>query len=529
MRIVTEKNRYIYDPLYKIIYLPDFIWEIISTPEIQRLREVRLCNINSYSLTGCANINRYEHAIGTLHLMQECLENWPPLIRIPNANDQKILLLAALMHDIVSAPFGHSIEYIENKEGFQHEAAFDLVISGNLSEQQYNYQRSSSDPIFFGFPRLLLKKIKEELKLDAQEINKIGQYIRGRGDFGPLISGTIDLDNIDNVYRMAYHIGIVESGKSPIELAQSLYIQNNQLVIKKENIELVREWHNVRKKLYKFLLLNPEEFSAKCMLTEAIELHKITKGDPILWNYTDYDLLSKLYKNTKKLDIQRDHPDILPVQDIVKRLVTGNLYGCICIISSENVNAYEKFINFQYKIKMENNINKLLAPESSMFLGNFSEEIQQAIRVIKGISYDVDTKQVRITIDLNEKMMNNLISNGLNDHQDEIKNLFDLTQKKYKKFKIKNPKIALHSIIDDNKTERQIKIIQDDNNEIIIGNRSKDLLIGVFLRNAEWSMYKIKKLDKNYKLIQEIKQYFIQELEDPSIRVLEKYGEKEYV
>ena len=79
-RIKSKKEeRYIYDALYGAINLPDFIWDIISCPELQRLREVRLCNINSLCLTGGANINRYEHAIGTCYLAKVCLDNWPPL------------------------------------------------------------------------------------------------------------------------------------------------------------------------------------------------------------------------------------------------------------------------------------------------------------------------------------------------------------------------------------------------------------------------------------------------------------------
>jgi hypothetical protein len=530
MIINKDENRYVFDPLYKVIYLPDFIWDILSSPEIQRLREVRLCNINSYSLTGCANINRYEHAIGTLFLAQQCLENWPPLIGLPNKTDQKLFLLAALLHDIISAPFGHSIEYIESKEGFQHESAFEFVITGDISAQQYNYQLTSRDPFFFGLPRNLLKKIRDELKLSTDDIKKIGYYISGQENFGPLINGTIDLDNIDNVYRMAYHIGLFESGKSPLELAQSMYVRKNKLIIKKESISLVQEWHEIRKKLYKFLLLNPEEFSAKCMLTEAIELNKISSSDePIIWNVTDFELLTKLHQNRKKLDIQRDNPEALPVQDIITRLVTGNLYGCVCILSSREVDAYDKFTNFNSKSKMEREINQLISPDSSILIENFSKENKISIQGIKGIYYDEETNKLKISIDLNEKSMNNLILGPLKEYRYEITNLYSSMREKFKKFKVKNPKIALHSIKDRNKTERQITIEQDDGNVVTIGNRSEELLIGVFLRNSEWNMYKIEKLDKNPTILREIHNYFVKELQDPTLKIIDKYGEKKYV
>lgn len=529
MTIDMEKNRYVFDPLYKVIYLPNFIWDILSTPEIQRLREVRLCNINSYSLTGCANISRYEHAIGTLHLAQQCLESWPPLIGLPTKSDQKLFLLAALLHDIVSAPFGHSIEYIESKDGFQHEADFEYVITGETTKQQYSYQLASQSPIFFGLQRKLLDKIRNDLKLNTNDIKKIGQFIRGQGNFGPLISGIIDLDNIDNVYRMAYHIGLIESGRTPIELAQSMYVQKNKLIVRKESLSLVQEWHETRKKLYKFLLLNPEEFSAKCMLTEAIELNKISSKEKIVWNSTDYELLLELHKNKQKLDIQRNNPNALPVQDIIDRLVTGNLYGCVCILSSKNLEAYKKFTDFLSKSEMEDEINQKISPESSIIIENFSKNEHKAIQPIKGIYYYEDTKKVKVTVELEENTKDKLVWDALKEHRYEIENAFITMKERYKRFKIKNPKVALHPILDNNKTERQLTIQLDDLSEVSVGEMSKELLIGVFLRNSDWNMYKIDKMNKKSPIIQEIFNYFTQKLDDPSIKLIEKYGEKKYV
>jgi len=215
-----KEKRYIYDALYGAIYLPDFIWDVISCPELQRLREVRLCNINSLCLTGGANINRYEHAIGTCYLAKICLENWPPLN--PITKEEKIhFLLAALLHDVVSGAFGHSIEYIE---GFKHEEDFIYAVTGERGSE-YEYMTVSTEPIFFGMPRELvsrLENLKKRYKMEI-DIKKIGEIIAGRGRFGPLLNNIMDLDNIDNVFRLAYHIGLVKSGETPIKLAKSLY------------------------------------------------------------------------------------------------------------------------------------------------------------------------------------------------------------------------------------------------------------------------------------------------------------------
>ena len=59
---------YIYDCLYGKMEFNKKVIRCILTPEMQRLREVRLGNINSLFLTGSANINRFEHSVGTAYL-----------------------------------------------------------------------------------------------------------------------------------------------------------------------------------------------------------------------------------------------------------------------------------------------------------------------------------------------------------------------------------------------------------------------------------------------------------------------------
>ena len=59
---------YIWDALYGKIDFSSLVYKCMFSPEIQRLREVRLCNINSLCITGSSNTNRFEHSVGTAHL-----------------------------------------------------------------------------------------------------------------------------------------------------------------------------------------------------------------------------------------------------------------------------------------------------------------------------------------------------------------------------------------------------------------------------------------------------------------------------
>lgn len=313
---MRELDRYILDPLYGPIQLPEFLWRLACTPEVQRLREVRMCNINSLSLTGGANINRYEHAIGTTHLAMECLKNWPRLLP---AELKREVVIAALVHDVNSAAFGHSVEYVFSTAGFDHAELDETFLDKSAGGSKFAYRRAQLQPVFFG----LQAELPEFLSRD--DLTRVAALVRGEGPLGPLISGSLDLDNLDNVYRLAYHYGIIRDSTAALKLARMLWVEDGRLRVPEEAVDLLLEWREVRRKLYRFLLLNPDEFSGKCMLEEALFLGNRGGKLEYNWRDVDYQLLSRL-----------DRADA-DAQEVVRRLMVGDLYGCVAIFSSPTI------------------------------------------------------------------------------------------------------------------------------------------------------------------------------------------------
>lgn len=334
-----KNRRYIFDALYGEIHLPDFIWDVLMTPEVQRLREIRLCNINSLSLTGGANINRFEHAIGTCHLAIKCYESWLFKKAISDS-EMKAFFIAALIHDVANAAFGHSIEYVE---GYKPEDSVWDIILGRKGDS-FTSKKAKHEIVFFGLYGTLYNNLIRKLKLTEKDLEIIANAIQGKGLFGPIISNSIDLDNIDNVYRMAYHLGLISDKTIPLKLATSLIIDDGILKIEKKNISLLNDWFETRKLLYEFLLLNPDEFAGKSMLTEAIENAKLTEKFPFRWFDTDFELLNKL------VPISSENAELIP------RLMTGDLYGCICIFSSTQIGFYKDFLDVEKRNAMEKEI-----------------------------------------------------------------------------------------------------------------------------------------------------------------------------
>lgn len=468
---VKMKGRYIYDTLYGPISFPDYIWNIFTCPELQRLREIRLCNINSLCLPGGANINRFEHAIGTCYLAQQCIKEWPALNPLFE-NEQKNLMTASLFHDTYSGPFGHSLEYLED---FDHEKGH-MDVDKDKSESGFRWKNATLESIYFGLSNDLVKRVSQS------DYIEIGKIVEGEGRLGKLLNSTMDLDNIDNVYRLAYHIGLVNSGSDPLKLAKSLWIDEGNLTIKKESVPLIYKWHEVRKNLYKLLLLNPEEFSAKCMLTDAIELSKRSFLHPFNWFDTDYSLINNMANiKIRKDQIQKDGlSNIETIQRISQRLMTGDLYGCAGIYSSSRYEYYKQLLHYESKLELEELINEKLK----------------------------DSKEVSHLMKLGQKI--------------------SITESNQKlPLQVRRPLVSIHPIFDVNKTERQIEIHVENGDIVTVGNRVDRLLIGIFFKNVNLNIYKTDSMSKNIKkkIDDDIKEVLIEVLGDRNVISLPQHGE----
>src|SRR5947209_19956686 len=95
----------IQDPLYGEIELCPEIHGLVRRALVQRLRQIRLSNIDSMSMPGIANISRYEHSVGVAYLAAQIgFQHRIPL------TDRLILQAAGLIHDTAITPFGHLVE-----------------------------------------------------------------------------------------------------------------------------------------------------------------------------------------------------------------------------------------------------------------------------------------------------------------------------------------------------------------------------------------------------------------------------------
>jgi uncharacterized protein len=199
---------------------------------------------------------------------------------------------------------------------YDHEGRLLQILQGEAEHGTVDYQIFRGQSV--GFRKVLAKRAYSTLGIEPAEVMQI---IQGKGRLGPLINGTIDLDNIDNVCRMAYHIGIPYRRGLPGDLTQVFTVRDDAIFLRGDRVNVINEWLHLRFSLYSALMTNPTDFSAKAMLVEAVRLGLCgSVGEkPALsmtnWSLTDSDFMHLLgaYKPTAALIRRFESGDLFAV------------------------------------------------------------------------------------------------------------------------------------------------------------------------------------------------------------------------
>lgn len=265
------------DPLYGPIVMPGWARPVLQSPELQRLREVGLFNASSWVLPGCGAVTRFEHAIGTAHL---AILNCRSRGLAQDGLEARTAVAAALLHDVATGPFGHTVERVLVPLGFSH--------VNILKALQGDYRAIAEEPHFAGAPSRLRSVLSPAL------LNDMVSSILGELPLGPLIANDLDLDNIDNVVRGGQRLGIGIDALLATQLASGHRMRDGAAGVTPEAAALIPKWQAARRELYQILFTTNEQLSAEAMVFDAA-CRMVTSGELALadWQLTDHELIER--------------------------------------------------------------------------------------------------------------------------------------------------------------------------------------------------------------------------------------------
>jgi HD superfamily phosphohydrolase len=285
--------------------LPAWLDEILLTADVQRLRGIRLINSSSPSLTSISDARRYTHTLGVIRLAIEAADHMGLA-----TEDTRTLLAGAVCHDLATPPFGHLFEYILTAlRDWTHEQEVLSILDRTYSRLGEHHQILPGRTATVG----------ETLARHGISTEAVAATVRGQGRLGRLIAGSLDLDNIDNVFRMAHLLGMRHDPESALVLAGSLRLSDNGLALDEKGVGAMTAWAATRRRVYELLAFDPTNLKAQAMLTEAIiaAMREDFVGSEH-WVWTDEQLLYKLQ-------------EALPSKTTAIRLGAGDLYETVFI------------------------------------------------------------------------------------------------------------------------------------------------------------------------------------------------------
>jgi HD superfamily phosphohydrolase len=305
------------DSLYGIVRLDDEVASLAAQPIVQRLRHVRLSNIDSIDLPGISNLSRYEHVLGVAYLASRVgfrgkLSHF----------DDLVLCASALLHDWAITSFGHLVEealqYVGT--GFDHQERLRQIAEGKASEEIFGVERQILLGRGTGLSQWLHTVVHSRQERD-QLLESITKHIRGEGRFGRVISGDIDLDNIDNVFRMAYHLGLEIDKGAAVRLAEAIVDHDGDgaPIFMRSAENDIHAWRRTRWAVYENLMLAARDFIGKTMMLYAT-IRSFESGEiKILdWALTDFDYLERLLSSS-----------VREAKDAAVRWIAGELWNFI--------------------------------------------------------------------------------------------------------------------------------------------------------------------------------------------------------
>ncbi len=277
--------------------------ELIDTPQMQRLRGIKQLGNSSLVYPGAVH-TRFEHSLGTCWMAKRILEalRANPTSEQVDAHSKRVIIAAALLHDITHIPFGHTFEderriferHDENRNRLEHYL--------NSPQMAPLKQQGIYEDVF---------KV-----LSAEQTKKPYLY--------QIVAGTVCADLLDYLKRDAYFCGLshfyderifryftICGGHFVIELHKDGIFRNDAL---SELINLLRIRYTLTERVY----YHHAKAVAGAMISKALEI-AVNKGHIKLSDLLDLRDDSFLY-------VLRERSRSRIVNSIVEALEARRLY-----------------------------------------------------------------------------------------------------------------------------------------------------------------------------------------------------------
>ena len=314
------------DSIHGFIHRRNREQQIIDTPLFQRLRRIKQLALASLVYPGALH-TRFEHSIGCMHIAGRVSHQ----LQLPD-DEQQLLRLTALVHDIGHGPFSHvSEEILKGVSGKKqaHELLTFRIIKAS---------------------KLLAGPLSDN---EREEIVGILEGTRGDSLSRGIISGPLDVDKQDYLLRDSYFCGVKYGVYDLDRLIETLRIHKDKhdrsLAVSEDGVHTLEQFVIARYHMTSQVYRHRVRLISDSMIVRGIELgishDKITwlkelyafeDNDAFLENYLSWDD-ERLIKALLGDSVPQGY-----AKEMFERLVNRNLFKQICRLNFNDFDPVAK-------------------------------------------------------------------------------------------------------------------------------------------------------------------------------------------
>jgi uncharacterized protein len=317
--VPRNKRKIISDPVYGLITIPnDLIFDLLEHPWFQRLRRIIQLGLTYYVYPSAMH-TRFQHALGSMHLMTQALEVLKNKGHVITPEEEEGVLSAILLHDIGHGPFSHTLE-LSIVEGLSHEHLSDLMID-RLNKEFGNRFDLANNIFRDRYPKRFLRQ---------------------------LVSSQLDMDRLDYLSRDSFFTGVAEGVINTDRIIRMMNVVNDELVVEAKGIYSIEKFIVARRLMYwqvylhktvvvaEYMMINILK-RAKSLALQGIPLFVTPALEPFLTREITVDDFLKDEKNLDQfarlddydiiacIKAWRDHPDNI-LSYLCKNLLDRHLF-----------------------------------------------------------------------------------------------------------------------------------------------------------------------------------------------------------
>jgi len=242
---IFNKRKIINDPVHGFIIIPtSFIFDLLEHPYVQRLRRIKQLGLTSLVYPGATH-TRFQHALGSVHLMSLAIENIRQKGTIITGEEAEAVTAAILLHDIGHGPFSHALE--ESLIADVSHEDLSILLMNDLNRETGGRLDMALEIFNNRYPKKFLHQ---------------------------LVSGQLDMDRMDYLMRDSFYAGVVEGAIGTERIIKMLNVANDQLVVEAKGIYSIEKFLISRRLMYWQVYFHKTVIAAENLLVRVLQRAK---------------------------------------------------------------------------------------------------------------------------------------------------------------------------------------------------------------------------------------------------------------